>query len=368
MMKGHRLLITGVFFVKFCVAQNGSDLKDYLANNSHPVNLSDFSQGSAFFKSVMRNKILFVYGEGGSHNLELNNQMRVYLLHVFSGMNLKYFFIEYGRTTAFNQNQYLQSPDEAADSIYRIDTAFRDQMRQIKRIYNAGGHFEYRGIDMEWSKSLYRAVRSITTEVNLNSIDSIKLLRAILIDTSYFHYDNTNNFKNQAQFLKLYKDLETLFLHDSGVLKAYLSPDHYKELGYFLSNPQTAPPDGNRNTGMAQNLLTGITPVDANATYLLDIGEAHSLLNRKEGVIGLLNNTTTLSNKMMIMNVYCDNCTSNGKVLKDELIEFMKGDVLEAFRNSAVGDLTIFNLANAPAGLSYLKKYGDLILFAKNRQ
>jgi hypothetical protein len=166
----------------------------------------------------------------------------------------------------------------------------------------------------------------------------------------------------------LYKELEVLFLHDSNALKACLLPEHNKKLGYFLSNPQTAPTEGNRNPRMAQNLQTEITPIDASATYLLDIGSAHSLLNRHGAVIGILNNTAALSNKIVIMNVYCDNCSINGKVLKDNLIEFMKGDVLEAFRNNAKGELTIFNLADAPAGLSYLKKYGDLILFAKNRQ
>ena len=367
-MRVYSFFILGLFLVKFCVAQNGFDLKGYLANNSYPVDLNDPLRDSAFFKSLMQNKLLFVYGEGGSHRLDLHNQMRVYLLRMFSGMNLKYFFVEYGRTIAFNQNQFLQGPDDAADSIYKLDTAFRNQMRQIKRIYNSGGHFEYRGIDMEWSKSLYKAVINITTGVNPSSIGSIKLLHDILIDTSYFHYDNTSNFKNQAQFLKLYIRLETLFLHDSGALKACLSPGHYKELGYFLSNPQTAPPEGNRNPGMAQNLLAEITPVDTTATYLLDIGEAHSQLSRKQAVVGILNNTDLLSNKLVILNVYCDNCSSNGQVLEDKMIEYMKGDVLEVFRNCAVGDLTIFNLTNAPAGLSYLKKYGDLILFARNRQ
>lgn len=368
MMKACTILSVYIFFATFCIAQNGSDLKNYLTSNSHPVTLNDFAQESGFFKSVMRGKTLFVFGEGGSHSLELNNQMRVYLLREFSGMNLKYFFIESGRTNAFGHNQYLQSPDEAADSIYRTDTAFRDQMRQIKKIYHSGVHFEYRGIDMEWSKSFYRAVKRITSEVGQVGIDSITLLHEILIDTSYFHYDNTSNFGNQVQFLKLYKTLERLFLYDSSVLRACLSPEQYKELRYFLSNPQTAPPEGNRNPGMAQNLLAEIAPVDTTATYLLDIGSAHSLLNRKQGVIGILNNTTVLSNKMMIMNVYCDNCSSQGEVLKGSLMKFMKGSVLEAFRDCAKGDLTIFNLANAPAALSYLREYGDLILFAKNQQ
>jgi hypothetical protein len=366
-MKGYSFCILGLFFANLCPAQSIPELSSFLASHSYSVSLNSSLQGDTLLRSVMRNKSLFVFGEGGSHDLELNNQMRVYLLRQFSGMRLKYFFIEYGRTTAYNHNQYLQNPDDAADSMYRADTAFRNQMRQIRKIYTSGGHFEYKGIDMEWSRSFYRAIKNITQDVGSDFIASDKLLRSILIDTIYLHYDNTNNFKNQAQFLKRYKELQILFFRDTGNLKEFLSPAQYTELDYFLSNPQMVPSDGNRNPGMAQNLMMEIKPIDTSATYILDIGSAHSLLNRKEAVVGILNNTNALANKIMIMNVYCDNCIYKGKLLNDKLIEFMQGDVLAAFRMSTNGDLTIFNLTNAPASYSYLKKYGDLILFAKNQ-
>lgn len=366
-MKGYSFCILGLFFAKLCPAQPIPELSSFLANHSYSVSLNAPLQGDTLLRSLMRNKILFVFGEGGSHDLELNNQMRIYLLRQFSGMRLKYFIIESGRTTAYNYNQYLQNPDDEADSMYRADTAFRNQMRQIRKIYNSGGHFEYKGIDMEWSRSFYHAIKNITKNISPDIIASDKLLRSILIDTNYFHYDNTNNFKNQAQFLKRYKALQILFFRDTSNLKEFLSPAQYTKLDYFLSNPQTVPPDGNRNPGMARNLMTEIKPIDTSATYILDIGSAHSLLNRKKAVVGILNNTDALANKIMIMNVYCDNCIFKGKLLNDKLIEFMQGDVLEAFRVSTKGDLTIFNLANAPSSFSYLKRYGDLILFAKNQ-
>jgi hypothetical protein len=365
-MKGYIFCILGLFFARLCPAQTIPELSGFLANHGYSVSLCAPLQGDTLLRSVMQNKILFVYGEGGSHDLELNNQMRVYLLHQFSTLNLKYFFIEGARTAAYIHNQYLQNPDESSDSVYRMDTAFRNQMRQIKKLYEAGLHFEYKGIDMEWSRGFYRAVRSITKDLSPGTIDSIKLLHSILIDTNYFHYDSTSRFKNQAQFLKRYKQLKDLLLQDLGKLKACLDPEHYNELVYFLSNPQTAPPDGNRNPGMAENLLTEITPIDKSATYLLDIGSAHSLLSRAGAVVGILNSTASLSNKMVIMNVYCDNCSINGNVLKENLIE-MKGEVLQAFRMSTKGNLTIFNVADAPSEFSYLKKYGSLILFAKNQ-
>ena len=366
-MKVYSFCILSLLFTKLCPAQHTPELSSFLATHSYPVSLNASFQDDTLLRSLMRNKILFVFGEGGSHDLDLNNQMRVYLLRQFSGMRLKYLFIEYGRTTAYNQNQYLQNPDDAADSLYRADTAFRNQMRQIRKIYNSGGRFEYKGIDMEWSRSFYRAVKNITINVSPDIIASDNLLRSILIDTNYFHYDNTNNFKNQAQFLKRYKALQILFSQDTSNLKELMSPAQYIKLDYFLSNPQTEPSDGNRNPGMAQNLMTEINPIDTNATYILDIGSAHSLLNRKKTVVGILNNTDALSNKIMTMNVYCDNCTFKGKLLTDNLIEFMQGDVLEAFRMNTKSDLTIFNLANAPSSFSYLNKYGDLILFAKNQ-
>lgn len=117
---------------------------------------------------------------------------------------------------------------------------------------------------------------------------------------------------------------------------------------------------------MAENLLTEITPIDTSATYFLDIGSAHSLLSRAGAVVGILNSTASLSNKMVIMNVYCDNYSINGNVLKENLIE-MKGEALEVFRMSTKGSLTIFNLADAPSEFSYLKNMAVLSFSQKNQ-
>jgi hypothetical protein len=60
----------------------------FLANHSNSVSLNGSLQEDTLLRFFMYDKILFVFGEGGSHDLELNNQMRVYLLRRFSGMKL----------------------------------------------------------------------------------------------------------------------------------------------------------------------------------------------------------------------------------------------------------------------------------------
>jgi hypothetical protein len=364
-MRFYISFILTIFLYTNVTGQNLSELKTYLDSNSTPINLN---QSNKIFKSVMKNKVLFVLGEGGSHDLELYYSLRPYLLSEFSKLNLKYFFIEGSRSRAFTNNEYLQNPADYSDSIFQNEPSYKIEMKKIRQFYNSGTQFEYKGIDMEWSKRLYNATKSITVSLTQTTIKSIPLLYSILIDTAYLHYDDKNTFNNQKHFLKYYKNLQNIFVKDSTSLKNNLKPIQYQQLNYLLSNPQTSPPNGDRNSGMAKNLIAEISPIDTNATYLLDIGIAHSLLNRKSAVIGILNETTILANKIVIMNVFCDECSINGKKLNDNPIEFMKGELLDIFRASAKNDLTIFDLSKVPAKFDYLKKYGDLILFAKKQK
>ena len=356
-----------LLFSKIGYAQDISQLKTYLANHRVPIIISESQKPNELFKSIMLGKNLFVFGEGGSHGLELNNQLRVYLLNQFSFLNLKYFFIEYGRSIAYLNNQYLQNITDNADSIFKTDSSYKMQMRKIRALYQSGAHFEYKGIDMEQYQPFYFTIKGLEG-IDNPSVQSTRFIDAVLRDTSYLHYNDKNYFTNQKHFLPYYKSFKKKFINDSATLKDNLPTSSFQVLRYFLSNPQTKPPTGNRNKGMAKNLLSEITPIDSNATYILGIGLAHSLLNRDQSVVGILSKSEFLAKKIVIMNVYCDHCTVNGEEINDHSLKFMEKEVLEAFRSSAKTELTIFDLSKVPAQLAYLKKYGDLILFGKNQK
>ena len=367
-MKLLNSLILLLLIAKFATAQNVTDIKAYLNDNNTTINFSDTNGANIFFKSVMKNKTLFVLGEGGSHNLDLYNKLRVYLITPFTHLNLKYFFIEYGRSFAEISNNYLKSNIDYSDSIYRKSAPYKIQMQKIRKLYQNGRQFIYKGIDMERGASLYLAIKELTSNVNYSTVKSSSFLNSLLVDTSYLHYDDSDEFNNQKHFLRFYKTLQNNFASDSNLLIKSMPSVNYDKIKYFISNPQTKPPNGDRNPGMAKNLLNEINIIDTNATYLLSIGIAHSLLNFKRNVVGILNSSDLLTNKIVVMNVYCDKCSVNGKEINDPRIDFMKGDILETFRTTAKSNLTIFDLSKVPPQLQYLKKYGDLILFAKQQQ
>lgn len=353
---------------KFGLAQDLSRLSAYLDSNKVSIDMRDVNEPNDLLKAAMNGKNLLVFGEGGSHQLDLNDQIRVYLVSQLVKTNLKYFFIEGGRSNAYLLNKYLKNDYDNVDSLHSTDSSYRRQMKKIRALYQSGFHFEYRGIDMEWYRSLYNAVKMLTSNYNFTKIQNIPLFHSILIDTSYLHY-NSNNFKNQKEYLKHYKVLKKLFIKDSSIIHKVLTNEDYREVKYFLTNGQMKPPLGNRNIGMAKNLLDEINPIDTSATYLLDVGMAHSLPNRSGSVVGIAIKDDQLKNRTVVMNVYCDECTVNGKAIESNYLNFLKNnEMLNIFRKAATKDLTLFDLSKLPSEFNYIKEYGGLLLFAKHQK
>lgn len=350
------------------LAQDLSRLSTYLDSNKVSIDMRDVNEPNSLLKAAMHGKNLLVFGEGGSHDLDLNDQIRLFLVSQLIKNNFKYFFVEGGRSSAYLLNKYLENDYDNADSLYATDSSYRRQMKKIRALYQSGFHFEYRGIDMEWSRFLYNAIKIVTSNYNFTDIQKIPLFHSILVDTAYFHYD-PDVFKNQKEFLKYYKGLKKLFIKDSSNIYRILTNEDYREVKYFLTNDQMKPPLGNRNIGMAKNLLDELKTVDTSATYLLDIGMAHSLPNRSGSVVGLAIKDDQLKGRTVVMNVYCDECTVNGKEIESDYLSFFKNkEVLSIFRKAATKDLTLFDLSKLPADFYYIKEYGGLLLFAKHQK
>lgn len=363
---------TFIFFFlwlsKFGLAQDLFRLSAYLDSNKVSIDMRNVNESNDFLKAAMVGKNLLVFGEGGSHQLDLNDQIRVYLVSQLVKTNLKYFFIEGARSSAYLLNKYLKNDYDNADSLYSTDFSYRMQMKKIRALYQSGFHFEYRGIDMEWSRRLYNAVKMITANYNFTDIQKIPLFHSILVDTAYLHYD-PDVFKNQKEFLKYYKVLKKLFTKDSSDIQIILTKEDYREVKYFLTNEQMKPPLGNRNIGMAKNLLDEIKPIDTSATYLLDVGMAHSLPNRGGSVAGIAIKDDQLKNRTVVMNVYCEECTVNEKEIEGTNLNFLRNkEVLNIFRKAATKNLTLFDLSKLPADFNYIKEYGSLLLFAKHQK
>jgi hypothetical protein len=243
----------------------------------------------------------------------------------------------------------------------------KSQIGGVRNLYQDGCIFEYKGIDMERSRSLYYLLNNM--DIKDDHKDIIPLLHSILKDTSYLHYKEKDFYAHQKNFLKYYKTWQKTFYDDSLSIKNILPEIQYKKVRYLLTNKELEHPLANRNPGMAENLLNEMSYSKPNSISLLSVGSAHSCLSSNRTLVGILNNSEILKDRITVMNVICYECTSNGEKINDTSVTFLKNDkILSVFKNVAKNDITLFNLSNLPIEFSYMKNCGDLILFTKYQE
>lgn len=343
-------------------SQKIDNLSNYLKGNCFPVNI-DSDNEISIINDVMKEKKIFILGEGGSHYLNLNNRLRILLIRHFSRHNLKSFLMESGRSNAYLFNEYLKDPLDSGQNI-TWDSLFMNQLSVIKNIYNNGYKFEYRGIDMERYGLFRKAVEILYKKSGIDeaTLNQLPLLKSILTDTSYI--SSNDWIKNETSFLKVYRNYKNSFYEDSLFYKKYLG-NQYLTFRYLITNSHTKNPLQNRNQPMANNLLEEIVPIDIDsATYVLDVGAAHS-----QRIRDIVNSTNAkLNNRVVVMNVYCDSCLNKIETPSNWMLPEIKGAVLEAFRNNAQkNNITIFDIRNLPDDFIDLKRRCDLILFARKQ-
>jgi hypothetical protein len=344
-------------------SQNWSNLESYLKENSFSINLDSLNERHDDFQQVMQNKKLFVLGEGGSHNLKMYKPLKTYLLYQFVANNLKYYFVEYGRSYAYSFNQYLEEKEEITE--YPLLESY---IKPLKELRKKGFYFECKGIDMERSKSFYNTIRDILKNYSSQQLNNFDVIKEILTDTTYLHYEENVFLSNQKYFLDKYKIWKKEFAKDSTEIKQFLLQSEYQKVRYLLTNNQTNHPRANRNPDMAENLLNEISTSDTTQTYFLSIGLAHSLPNIKGSVVGILNNSEKLKGKISVMNVFCENCKSKGVDIDNNSLFMRNQKVKDIFSKLSVNQFTVFNLTKIPQEFHYLKEYGDFVLYTKNQE
>jgi len=169
-------------------------------------------------------------------------------------------------------------------------------------------------------------------------------------------------------FMKFYRKKRKEFYENKIAIKQELG-DKSNELEYLVTNHNTTRPNLDRNPAMTRNLLHEITPLDTSAVYFLTIGMAHSLPCEHYSLVHKLSRTEQLKNRILVMNLHCDNCSVNGEKLevKSPMRFLNHQDILNCFRSAANSELVLFDLSQLPPEFSNIKKYGDLLLFAKNQ-
>ncbi len=339
-----------------CPAQD-TVLTAYLTQHRYAIDLNDPGTFH-MLPEMMKGKNLLVLGEGGSHGLELYVPLKSAILDQLATQNLKYFFIELGRSTAFILDKYLHNETTSCNSAF---TKYCKIMDHEKAVSKKDHDFKLVGIDFEIRIDFHTALNTMFSNADLNKCPASKAFLTDLLDSTCLKMTH-------KAFMKFYRKKRTEFQQNKTEIKQELG-DKYNGLEYLITNPNTTRPSIDRNPAMTRNLLREITPLDTSAVYFLTIGMAHSLACNTYSVVHKLCQSDVLKDRVLVMNLHCENCTLNGAPLTGKtMLRFMNDEDIESrFSKTAVGAYTLFDLSQLPDGYSDIKKYGGLLLLAKGQ-
>ncbi len=346
-------------------SENNKNLETYLCEHRTYLTLNTDStlslsyDASSLISSKMKNKNLFVIGEN-NHNYFLTNKLRILFIKKFSKHGLKDVFIEYGRSTAAVNNAYIKSNYNLSypPYLYKVgqNLNYAREMEQTKEIYNKSADFNFVGIDFERTFFYFRAIDCILNYFNTKEKEAILQVAPYLHDTSILHYTN-------RQSKHYFKKIQNDFIKDSATFKS-LFKTQYNNYKYLVTNKDICLPSQGRKRDklMAENLLKETQELPNNKNiYLLSCGYFHSNVNKKNSLLGRLSESSTFKNKILILNLYCNNC--NIDIQGISIDGFMKKDILKTFQHAANNKFVLFDLSELPIEYEYIKKQGDLLLF-----
>ena len=354
-----------------CFAQTDSALDSYLAGHRFTLRMSADStislnniDVSEMLTARMQGKRLFVYGQGYSHMLRLNNSMYTALLTFFTGHGLKYVFDESARSWIVDQDVFNRDTEIAASNFYNDRPAFYQRyFERVRRLFRQTSYRHY-ALDFERPHSFYKTLNLLAARLDEPHRNQFLLLAPYLTDTSYLS-------NSPKRFIRFYKEQQARFYQDSVLYHVALGTA-YDEFRYLLGDPQPSTYTDNRNAMMAAHLLEQIRPMADGEVYYMSCGMAHSRPGKKDGtsksLVWLLNESDELKRKIVVMNLYCDSCHVDGGGGNWQL-GFMKGDVLESIRKAAQDDIVLFDLSALDGTYEYIREdYGDMLVFARNQQ
>jgi len=349
------------FTISAAAAQDTLRLHEYLQRHRYTI---DFTSDHAFsmLPQLMNGKNVLVLGEGGNHELSMYATLKPALVNQLAKQNLKYFLIESGRTTAFFMNNYLH---DGYNDCPKYMERFCDLCNRMKPATQAGSTFKVVGIDFEFTWDFHESMQYLLGNVALDKCPHARALITELLDTGYMAFSYADFYK----FGKFYREKQEQLYADSSAIRTELG-DKYADLLYFLSNPNVTRPNKDRNGALAQNLLAEIMPLDTSAVYFLSTGIAHSLPCESYSAIHKALKNEELRSRTIVMNVHCEQCAVQGKAMTGRSpMKFLnEEDIKACLSNAANAEIVLFDLSALPPEYDNIKKYGDLLLFARNQR
>ncbi len=349
-------------------AQTDKVLDDYLATHRYSFtwrqdsSLAVTDSLGAMLLTRMDGKSLFVYGEGWSHGLHLNNLVISALTELFENHGLKEFFTESARSWVAEDDYFLAHPALSAAAFYSAEAAFYQRSFERKRMLYSKGHYQYLAIDFERPHSLSRVLHLLVKDLPAENRGKINQLAPYIHDTTWLQL-------SPKKFIAFYEQQRDNFYKDSLAFKQALD-NSYAAFRYLMIDPHPFEYHDNRNAMMADHILAQLLPPSNGDMYFLDCGMAHARPGKKDGLqkstVHLLAESDRLKNKIVVTNLYCDSCIPIGD---NWALDFMKQKILASFKTAANAPITVFDLSDLPGDYKYIAEdYGQLLVYATHAE
>ncbi len=348
-------------------AQEDAEFYNYLAHHRYAFTMNADSSLSftgdgmeQMLLNKMKDRSLFVYGEGWSHGMRTNGRVITALTELFTKHGLHDFYSEAARSWAVRDNLFFHLSHKTAAEYYPgYDTYFLNMLTEEKKLF--GNKVNYYGVDFERAFTFPEALDDITCFVDADKLPKLYMLAPYFTDSSYVKL-------TAKQFVQWYKKQQAAFYKDSMQFKPLLGQT-YPYFRYLMSDPEPSRYIDDRNYEMAKHILWQMGEPVKGAIYFLDCGMAHSRIGKREGLskttVHHLADSKELKGRIVVMNLYAESSRINGD---NWALDFMKDKVEQSFSKAATGDIIVFDLADAPQQYRYIaEKYGELVVYVKGQ-
>lgn len=349
-MKAVRLFLLGMLLPGICPGADKTDLAVYLKTHRYAINLAD-TNTFAMLPALMGSHNVLIHGENASHNLRLYDTLQAALRRQLVRQHLRVALIEHGRSMAHLFIGYL-----AGDT--SVTRLFQPAALVPYRPFRGAAAFRVAGIDFEQAGPFYLAVKHTLRGLNIGSLSETSALIGRVTDSSYAGY-------SEQQFHAFYKKISASFTAQDAALRRELG-DRYEPLRYLCTNPNVTKRYDNRDPAMVRNLTDELTPFDTGVAYYCEIGVAHSRPDERGSMAALLTKDPLLRDRIIVMNTYCDDCRTGKERLSNSRLSCMAGTNLQAFRNAALGSITLYDLSGLTGADAGMQESGTLLLFVQH--
>lgn len=195
------------------------DVRDYLQINNSSINIKDVNDfgGLELIKEDLNDKKIIFTGE--NHTLTKDDEVRMKLIkYLQKEININYYLLEWGYSSAYFMNKYLESGDEEIlkKIFYNVegtaghntdDYNFFKDLYEFNKTLHEEDKIKVVGIDIEHNiKSSYDYIKAIVKDESLNT----EALEKVLISLEdLISYLKTSPKINQDEQMKLFYNLNS---------------------------------------------------------------------------------------------------------------------------------------------------------------